>query len=67
MRRSITTTSGRVPLDLLDGLRAVVGLADHTDAGQRVQQHGQAAAHHDVVVGEHDPDGRARGRRASRS
>ena len=34
----------------------VAGLRHDVEVGLAVQQHAQAAAHHGVVVGEHDPD-----------
>ena len=40
----------------VDGLGAVGGLADDFDVGCRSQQHGEAAAHERLIVGDRDTD-----------
>ena len=56
MRRSSTSTSGCVAVDVAHGGRVVGGLCDDLEVVLGVEQQPQAAAHQHVVVGEHDAD-----------
>ena len=54
MCRSRTRTSGREPLDRLERGRDVAGLAHHLEPRLRLDEQPQAAADHNVIVGEDD-------------
>ncbi len=50
------TTSGRVSAAPLEGLGAVLGLADDLDVGLRVEDRGEPGPHERLIVGDEDPD-----------
>ncbi len=56
MRMSNRHTSGRRPSSLLDGVAAVRHLADHLDAGLRVEDHAEPGPHELLIVGDQHPD-----------
>ena len=59
IRMSIRTTSGRVRLLGVDGLRAVAGLGDDADLRVGLEDHPEAGADERLVVGDQDADGHA--------
>ena len=54
MRMSMSTTSGSSSRAMLDGLRAVVGLADDLEVVLDLEDHAEARAHEGLVVGDED-------------
>ncbi len=56
IRTSISTTSGSSRRASRHGLEPVAGLGDDLDVGLSRQQHGEAAAHQGLVVGDDDTD-----------
>ena len=56
IRTSITTTSGRVCADDLDGLRAVAGLADHLDVRLAAEYQPEPGPDQFLIVHQDDAD-----------